>query len=89
MEKPYKFEDAANSRIVTNVQDVNGKVAGVSGFLYVCSMSMYVKKVFRVNGDPLKFGLFAALAVPASYGYAKFFMDSSENEAAVQNNAAE
>lgn len=52
-------------------------------------MGMYMRKCFRINGDPLKFGLFAALAVPASYGYAKFIMDSAENEAAVLNNAQE
>lgn len=52
-------------------------------------MGMYMRKCFRINGDPLKFGLFAALAVPASYGYAKFMMDSAENEAAVLNNAQE
>ena len=89
METPYKFEDAANHRIVTNTIDVNGKVMGMSGFFYLAFMQHYVRKVFRVNNDPLRFGLFAALAVPASYGYAKFFFDSAENEAAVQNNAAE
>lgn len=62
---------------------------GVTGFLYFASMGMYMRKCFRINGDPLKFGLFAALAVPASYGYAKFMMDSAENEAAVLNNAQE
>ena len=76
---PYTYGDASNPRLVTNIQDTNGKVMGATGFLYVASMSSYMRKVFRVNNDPLKLGLFAALALPASYAYAQLVFDSAEN----------
>ena len=89
MESPYKFEDASNHRIVTNTVDTTQTVYASTAFIYLASMSLYMRKAYRVNGNVINFAGFAALSLPAAYAYSKTFFDSAENEAANLNNSYE
>jgi len=88
MENPFTFNNAANPRIVTNVVAPNKVYIGTGG-LYLFSLFAYNRKFLRVGGDGVAAAAFAAAALPAAYSYARFFLDSAENEAALMNNARE
>ena len=87
MDNPYTF-CTTNPRVVTNIQ-APGKVYLGTGALYLFSLHAYNRKFLRIGGDGVAAAAFAAAALPAAYAYAKFFLDSAENEAAVMNNARE
>ena len=89
MDHPFKFEDKKNSRLVTNMTMDWNKIYGGSGLLWACSIALYTKSIFRVNNNAVYLMAFSAASVPASYGYAKFFLSSAEEEAAYMNNLAE
>ena len=87
MENPYSYSPD-NHRRVTNVTG-NQKVFFGTGALYLFSLYAYNRRYLRVGGDGVAAAAFAAFSLPAAYSYARFFMDSAENEAAVMNNAQE
>ena len=89
MDSPFKFEDKKNPRVVTNMHTNWNRVYGASAALWAFSLSQYVRHRFRVNNNAVYLLTFAAFSVPASYGYAKFFLSSPEAEAAGLNNKAE
>lgn len=89
MESPYEFNDASNHRVVTNVQDVSGKVNAATAAIYLSSLALYSRHILRVNGNVVNAAGFAALSLPAAYAYSKTIFDSAENEAAAINNAQE
>ena len=87
MENPYTFS-ADNHRLVTNIKPAHNVYLG-TGALYLFSLYRYNRRFLRVGGDGVAAAAFAAFSLPASYSYARFFLDSAENEAAVMNNAKE
>jgi len=87
MENPYTF-CTTNPRVVTNTQ-APGKVYMGTGALYLFSLFAYNRRFLRVGGDGVAAAAFAAASLPAAYSYAKFFLDTAENEAAVMNNSRE
>ena len=87
MENPYTFS-ATNHRQVTNVKPPHNVFLG-TGALYVFSLYAYNRRFLRVGGDGVAAAAFAAFSLPAAYSYARFFLDSAENEAATLNNAKE
>ena len=87
MESPYKF-DTKNPRVVANVAGTTNVYIG-TGALYLLSLYAYNRRFLRIDGNGVAAGAFAAFALPASYAYARFFLDSAENEAARLNNARE
>ena len=86
MENPFKFEDKTNHRVVTNTSIDWNKLYGGTGFLWAGSIAWYQRKFFRVNNNAVYLLAFTAFSLPASYGYAKFFLTSAEDEAAHMNN---
>ena len=89
MENPFKFEDAKNPRLVTNMPVNWNRVYGGSALLWAISLSLYTKHIFRVNNNAVYLMTFAAFSVPASYGYAKTMLTTTMHEAAGLNNQAE
>ena len=89
MESPYEFNNAANHRMVTNVQDASGKVTASTALIYLTSLGLYSRHILRVNGNVVNAAGFAALSLPAAYAYSKTMFDSAENEAAALNNSQE
>lgn len=87
MEDPFVF-DTVNKRLVSNVTNAN-KVYFGTGALYIFSLMAYNRKYLRVGGDGVAAAAFAAASLPAAYSYARFFLDSADNEAARMNNANE
>ena len=84
---PFTY-DVANPRWVTNVE-APSKAYAVAGLLFVYGMSAYHRRYFRVDNNLINFLAFTAVSGPASFGYANFFLNSPENEAATMNNARE
>jgi hypothetical protein len=82
--KPYKF-DPHNPRIVTNVERPNS-VYGVAAALFLGSLYVYNRKIFRIDQNALNFLLFTAGSAFASYQYANFFLNTPINEAGLLNN---
>ena len=89
MENPFRFEDRSNPRVVTNSVMEWNKVYGGTGLLWAGSIAWYQRKFFRVNNNAVYLLAFTAFSLPASYGYAKFFLSSADDEAAYMNNKAE
>ena len=88
MENPYKF-DLTNNRVVTNVINKNQNVMMGTGAFYVASLFLYSRRFLRVDGNGVAAGAFAAFSLPASYAYARYFLNDAETEAAQMNNARE
>lgn len=86
-DKPYKF-DPLNKRVVTNIENSN-KVYGVAAALFLGSLYVYNRRIFRIDQNALNFLLFTAGSAFASYSYADFFLNSATNEAAILNNQKE
>jgi len=86
-EKPYKF-DAHNPRIVTNV-DKSNTVYVAAAALFLGSLYVYNRKIFRIDQNALNFLGFTAASAFASYQYANFFLNSATNEAGLLNNEKE
>ena len=87
MENPFTFH-ADNNRLVTNVTAPHKVYIG-TGALYLFSLYAYNRRFLRVGGDGVAAAAFAAFSLPAAYSYARFFLDTAENEAASMNNAKE
>jgi len=87
MENPFTF-DPVHHRVVQNVPKNTNVYVG-SALLYAFSIFAYNRRFMRIDGNGVAAGAFAAFSLPASYAYARFFLDSAENEAARLNNAAE
>jgi hypothetical protein len=85
--KPYKF-DSHNPRIVTNIEQPT-TVYGVAAALFLGSLYLYNKKIFRINQNAMQFLLFTGGSAFASYQYANFFLSSPEIEAGLINNEKE
>lgn len=85
--KPFKF-DSVNPRLVTNVQ-ANNTVYYAAAGLFLLSMRVYHRRIFRVDENSLNLAGFAAASALASYSYASFLLDSAENEAGLINNEKE
>ena len=88
MENPYKF-DPSNHRLVMNVTDESTKVGVAAAGIYALSMYKYHRRFLRVDGNGMNAVFFAVASLPASYAYARCFMSSSTNDAAILNNARE
>ena len=86
-QKPYKF-DSHNPRLVTNIEKPTS-VYGVAAGLFLGSLYLYNRKIFRIDQNALNFLLFTAGSAFASYQYANFFLNSATNEAAILNNKKE
>ena len=86
-EKPYKF-DSHNPRIVTNVHKPTS-IYGVAAALFLGSLYLYNKKIFRIDQNALNFLLFTGGSAFASYQYANFFLSSPIIEAGLINNEKE
>jgi len=87
MDNPYMY-CPTNKRVVTNIQQPY-KVYFGTGALYLFSLHAYNRRFLRVGGDGVAAAAFAVASLPAAYAYARFFLDSAENEAAVMNNSKE
>lgn len=88
MQSPYKY-DPTNPRVVTNVQNNTAKVYAGSFAIYAISLYLYNRKFFRIDGNGVAAAAFAGFGIPASYIYAKFLLDTPENEAGLENNRRE
>ena len=86
--KPYKF-DSGNPRIVSNVHNKTNTVYGVAAALFVGSLYLYNRKIFRIDQNSLNFLMFTAGSAFASYQYANFIVNSPTDEAALKNNQRE
>lgn len=86
-EKPYKF-DSHNPRIVTNVEKPSS-IYGVAAALFLGSLYVYNKRIFKRDQNALNFLLFTAGSAFASYQYANFFLSSPIIEAGIINNEKE
>ena len=84
---PFKF-DENNKRIVTNADRPN-TVLYASAAIFLFSMHVYNRKMFRKNGNVLNLVAFTALSVPVSYTYACTLMWPAHFEAALINNENE
>ena len=84
---PYKF-DAKNPRLVTNAEP-SSLIYAAAGTLFLVSVSLYSKKIFRVDGNFANFAAFAIASGPASYAYANFAINDPVTEAAQLNNDRE
>ena len=88
MEKnPYQF-DAKNPRLVMNAERSMNVYYGAAA-LFLCSVHLYNRKFFRVDGNFINMLMFTGVSAPASYGYANFFLGSELTEAAILNNEKE
>ncbi len=87
MEIPFTT-DPKNHRVVINVPRPTNVAVG-TGALYVTSLWAYNRRFLRIDGNGVAAGAFAAFALPASYAYARFFLDSAVHEASRMNNARE
>ena len=87
MENPYKY-DPQNNRVALNIPRATNVYVG-TGALYFLSLYAYNRKFLRIDGNGVAAGAFAAFALPASYAYARFFLDNATNEAARINNSRE
>lgn len=87
-EKPFKFEDPTNRRLVTNIQKPN-TVLPVAGAIFAASVFLYSRKIFRVDKNALNLMLFSGASAFASYSYASFIMSSPIIEAGLMNNEQE
>ena len=85
-DNPFKF-CPNNPRYVISHNANWSKVNAGSGLLWAMSVAWYQKSHFRVNKNLPYLMAFMVLSAPASYGYAKFVLSSSEDEAAYMNNA--
>lgn len=88
-EKPYKFENPKNPRLVTNIEKPFEKIYYVAGGLWLGSMYLYTKNVFRIYKRPVPLLLFTLGSALASYEYADYFMSSPIIEAGLMNNERE
>ena len=87
-EKPYKFENANNKRLVTNIVRPNS-VMPVAGLIFAGSVFLYSRKVFRIDKNAMNLLLFSGASGFASYSYASYFMSSPIIEAGLLNNERE
>ena len=91
MENPFQ-EDPKNQfipRVITHNVEKTPKVAVGTAALYAFTLLAYNRRFFRIDGNAVAAGAFAAFSLPASYAYARFFLSNPENEAALLNNARE
>mmetsp|Transcript_15598 Transcript_15598/g.10966 ORF Transcript_15598/g.10966 Transcript_15598/m.10966 type:complete len:92 (+) Transcript_15598:30-305(+) len=86
-DNPYSF-DAKNPRLVLNAERSQNVYYGAAA-LFFCSLHLYNRKFFRVDGNFINMLMFTGASVPASYGYANFFLGSEFTEAAIMNNEKE
>lgn len=86
-DKPFKFE-GPNPRIATNVE-AHPQLYYLTGALFVGSIYLYSKRIFRVNQNFTNFALFTGASAFASYQWAATFLSSPVNEAGLINNAQE
>ena len=75
MENPFAA-DPKNHRVVANIPRPTNVAIG-TGALYVMSIYAYNRRFLRIDGNGVAAGAFAAFALPASYAYARFFLDSA------------
>jgi hypothetical protein len=70
---------------VTNVERPK-MLMPVAGLLFVASMYVYQKRIYRIDQNFLNFALFGVGSAFASFSYARFFMSSPVIEAGILNN---
>ena len=89
MESPYKFEDPARPRIVTNLKKEHAQVYGLTAVIYSRAMFLYHRRYLRHNPNGMLGIIYGTLFLSASYGIANTILSSSSIEAAERNNRAE
>ena len=87
MENPYRYEPS-NRRVVANVSSNQNVMLGTFA-IYGASLFLYNRRFLRVDGNGVAAAAFAGFSLPAAYAYARFFLSSAEDEAALMNNARE
>jgi len=71
---PFKY-DSANPRYVTNAERPTA-LYYTTAALFLISLRVYQRKIFRIDNNVLNFGLFTAGSAFASYQYASTIFSS-------------
>ena len=87
METPYEV-DPSNPRRVLNMERSNKVYLGAA-IIFLASMRLYSRKMFRFDNNGANFGMFTIASVWCSYQYSSFFLSSPVIEAGMINNANE
>ena len=85
-EKPYKFEDPTNKRIVSNIVQRPSSVMPVAGLIFTASILLYNRNIFRIDKNAMNLLLFSGASAFASFSYPSFFMSTPIIEAGLMNN---